>query len=91
MDVILTKFLDTGLVLPKNLLDICRGAIAAADPYDLGWKSENETPLMKIGILRHNDEVVSTSKFPDDRVICFPQAHEAHMGRTGVDSLQGFY
>ena len=73
VDVILTKFQDTGLMLPKNLFDICRGAIATADPYDLGWKSENETSLMKIGILRHDDEAVITGKFPNCRVIRVPQ------------------
>ena len=75
-------------MLPKNLFDICRGAISAADPYDLGWKPENETALMKIRILRHNDEVVITGIFPNDRVICVPQTYQAHMRRTGLDSLQ---
>ena len=75
-------------MLPKNLFDICRGAIATADPDDLGWKSENETSLMKIGILRHDDEVVIAGKFPNYGVICVPQTHEAHVRRTGVDSLQ---
>jgi len=88
VDVILTEFQDTGLTLPKNLLDICRGAIAKADPYDLGWKSENETSLVKIGILRHDDEVVFTGKFPNCCVICVPQTKQPHMRRTGVDSLQ---
>jgi len=88
VDVILTEFKDTGLTLPKNLLDIYRGAIATADPYDLGWKSQNETSLMKIGILRHDDEVVITGKFPNYCVICVPQTKLPHMRRTGVDSLQ---
>jgi hypothetical protein len=89
VDVILTKFQDTGLTVPKNLFDISGGAIATADPYDLGWKSENETSLMKIGILRHNDEVVITGKLPNHCVICLPQTHEAHMRRTGIYGLQG--
>ncbi len=76
-------------MLPKNLFDICRGAIATADPDDFGWKSENETSLMKIGILRHDDEAVIAGKFPNYGVICVPQTYEAHMGRTGVGSLQG--
>jgi len=88
VDIILTEFQDTGLALPKNRLDICRGAIAKADPYDLGWKSENETSLMKIGILRHDDEVVITGKFPNYGVVCVPQTQQPHMRRTGVDSLQ---
>jgi hypothetical protein len=88
VDVILTKSEDAGLMLPKYLFDICCGAIAKADPDDLRWKSENKTPLMKIGILRHDDEVVSTGKFPDYSVICVPQSHEAHVRRTGVDDLQ---
>jgi len=88
VDVILTKFQDTGLALPKNLFDICRGAIAKADPNDLGWKSENETSLMKIGILRHDDEVLIAGKFPNYGVICVPQTKVPHMRRTGVDSLQ---
>jgi hypothetical protein len=88
VDIILTKFQDTGLALPKNLFDICRGAIAKADPYDLGWKSENETSLMKIGILRHDDEVVITGKFPNHCVICVPQTKLPHMRGTGVDSLK---
>ena len=88
VDIILTKFQDTGLALPKNLFDICRGAIATADPYDLGWKPENETSLMKIGILRHDDEVVITGKFPNHCVICVPQTQQPHARRTGVDSLK---
>jgi hypothetical protein len=86
--VILTKPKDTGLALPKNLFDIGRGAIAKADPYDLGWKSENETSLMKIGILRNDDEVVTTSKFPNHSVICVPQTKQPHMRRTGVEGLK---
>jgi hypothetical protein len=86
--VILTKFKDAELTLPKNRFDICRGAIAKAHPYDLGWKSENETSLMKIGILRHDDEVVITGKFPNYCVICVPQTKQPHMRRTGVDSLK---
>ena len=89
MDFILAKLPDTGLMLPNNLFDICRGAIATADPDDLGWKSENEASLMKVGILRHNDKAVITGKLPDDGVICVPQTHEPHMRRTGVDGLQG--
>jgi len=73
VDVILTKFQDAGWTPPKDLFDIGRGAIAPADPDDLGWKSENETSLMKIGILGHDDEVVVTGKFPNDGVICVPQ------------------
>jgi hypothetical protein len=88
VDVILTEFKDARLMLCKNLLDISRGAIATANPYHFGWKSENETSLMKIGILRHNDEVVFTGKFPDHGVIRVPQAHNAHMRRTWVDCLQ---
>jgi hypothetical protein len=88
VDVILTKFQDTGLTLPKNLFDIRRGAIATADPYDLGWKSEDETSLMKIGILRHDDEVVITGKFSNYGGICVPQTKQPHMRRTGVDSLK---
>jgi hypothetical protein len=64
-------------------------AIAKADPYDLGWKSENETSLMEIGILRHDDEVVIAGKFPNDGVISVAQTHQAHMRRTGVDGFQG--
>ena len=88
VDVILRKLQDTGLTLPKDLFDICCGAIAAADPDDLRWKSENETALMKIGILRHDDEVVIPGKFPNDCVIYVQQTQQSHMGRTGVDSLQ---
>jgi hypothetical protein len=88
VNFIFTKFENAGSMLPEDLFDICRGAIAAADPYNLGWKPENETPLMKIGILGHNDEVVITGIFPNDRVICVPQTHQAHMRRTGVYSLQ---
>jgi hypothetical protein len=43
---------------------------------------------MKIGILRHDDEVVITGKFPNYYVICVPQTQQPHMRRTGVDSLQ---
>jgi hypothetical protein len=75
VDVILTKFQDTGLAFPQNLFNICGGAIATADPDDLGWKSEDETTLMKIRILRHNDEVVFTGKLPNYGVIRVPQTH----------------
>ena len=88
VDVILTEFKDARLMLCKNLLDISRGAIATANPDDLGWKSEKETSLMKIGILRHDDEAVVTGKFPNHGVICIAQTHQAHMSRTGVDTLQ---
>jgi hypothetical protein len=71
---ILTKLKDTGLMLPKNPFDIRRGAIAKADPDDLGWKTENETSLMEIGILRHDNEAVITGKFPNYGVICVAQA-----------------
>ena|SRR5208337_4512008 len=88
VDIILTKVQDTGLALFKNRFDICRGAIAKADPYNLGWKSENETSLMKIRILRRDDEVVITGKFPNYSVICVPQTKKPHMRRTGIGSLQ---
>jgi hypothetical protein len=69
---ILTKLKDMGLMVPKDLLDICRGAVATADPDDLGWKSKKETSLMKVGILRHDDEVVIAGIFPDHGVIRVP-------------------
>ncbi len=75
-------------MLGKNLFDICCGAIATADPDDLRGKTEKETSLMKIGILRHDDEAVITGKFPNHGVIRVPQTYEAHMRRTGVDGLQ---
>jgi len=75
-------------MLPKNPFDIRRGAIAKADPDDLGWKTENETSLMEIGILRHDNEAVITGKFPNHGIICVAQTKQPHMGRTGVDSLQ---
>ena len=75
-------------MLPKNPFDIRRGAIAKADPDDLGWKTENETSLMEIGILRHDNEAVITGKFPNHGVIRVAQTHEAHVRRTGVGSLQ---
>jgi hypothetical protein len=77
-----------GLALPKDLFDIRCGRIATADPYDLGWKPENKTSLMKIGILRHDDEFVATGKLPDYVVICVPQTKLPHMRRTGVGSLK---
>jgi len=72
VDIILTKFEDTGLTLRENLFEGFRRAIAKSDPYDLGWKTEKETSLMKIGILRHDDEVVIASKLPNYGVICIP-------------------
>ena len=91
MDIILTKFEDTALTLRENLFEGFRRAIAKSDPYDLGWKTEKETSLMKIGVLLHDDEVVIAGKFPNYRVICIAQTNEAHMGRTGVESFQGFH
>jgi hypothetical protein len=72
VDVILTKFEDAALMVLKNLFDVRCGAIATADPYDLGWKSENEAALVKIGILRHDDEAVITGIFPNYGVIRVP-------------------
>ena len=79
MEVVLTKSTDGRLVLAKNPFDICRGTIAQADPDDLGWKSENETSLMKIGVLRNDDERVIAGIFPNYGVICIPQTYEAHV------------
>jgi hypothetical protein len=81
--VILTKLKDTGLTFPKNFFDICRGAIATADPNHLGWKSEDETSLMKIGILRHDNEIMIAGKFPNCCVIGVPQTEKPHVRRTG--------
>jgi hypothetical protein len=86
--VILAEFQDTGLTFRKDPLDIRRGTIATTDPNDLGWESEKETSLMKIGILRDNDEVVIAGKFPDYGIIRVPQTLEAHVGRARVDRLQ---
>jgi hypothetical protein len=86
--VIVTEFEDAGLMLLENSFDIYCRAIAQADPDDLGWESEQEAPLMKIGILGHDNEAVIAGKSPNYRVICVPQAHEAHMGRTGIGTLQ---
>ena len=86
--VIFTKFKDTCLTLLKNLFDIRRRTIATADPNDLGWKSENKTSLMKIGILGHDNEIVNAGKFPNYCVICVPQTEEPHVRRTGVDNLK---
>jgi hypothetical protein len=88
VEVILAKFEDTGLTLPENSFDICCGAIAKTDPDDLGRRSEKETSLMKIGILRHDDKVVITGKSPDYSVICVPQTKEPHMRRAGVNNLK---
>ena len=79
MEVVVTKLEDVRLVLAKNPFDICRGTIAQADPDDLGWKSENETSLMKIGVLRNDDERVIAGIFPNYGVICIPQTYEAHV------------
>jgi hypothetical protein len=73
LDIILTKFEDAGLTLAKHFLDIYRGAITKPDPDDFRGKSEKETSLMKIGVLRHDDELVIAGKFPDYGVICVPQ------------------
>ena len=79
MEVVLTKSTDGRLVLAKNPFDICRGTIAQADPDDLGWKSENETSLMKIGALRHDDEAVIAGIFPNCGVIGVSQTYEPHV------------
>src|ERR1700756_4703370 len=75
---------DGWIHLPaQSPFDIRCGAIATAVPNGLGWKSEDETSLMEIGILRHNNEVVMAGKFPNDGVIRVPQTHkpEKNLGR----------
>lgn len=88
VDVIPTEFPDAGFVLAKDLLNLRSGAVAAANPDHLGWKPEKETPLMKVRILRYDNKVVSTGKFPDNSIICIAQADEAHMRRTGIRGLK---
>jgi hypothetical protein len=79
VDIILTELKDRGLSVREKLFDILRGTIAMADPNDLGRKSENETSLMKIGILGYDNKIVVTRKFPYYGVICIPQAEQPHM------------
>ena len=79
VEVVLTELEEVRLVLAKNPFDICRGTIAQADPDDLGWKSENETSLMKIGALRHDDEAVIAGIFPNYGVIGVSQTYEPHV------------
>ena len=66
-------------MLGEDLLDSCGWTIAEADPDNFGGKPENETSLMKIGVLRNDDVAVVAGIFPDYSVIGVSQTDEPHV------------
>jgi hypothetical protein len=49
---------EIGVSFAKRSGDLTGGAVAAPNPHHLRWVTEQKGPLMKVRILRHDDEVV---------------------------------
>ena len=72
----------------EKRFDHGRGAVADSNPDHLRWVAKEKAALMKIGIFRHDDEIVLGGIPPDVGVIGRTKPHIAHVRGVGVIVLE---
>jgi hypothetical protein len=56
---------DENAVVAQNLFHSLGSAVAAAQPDDLGWRSEKATALHEVAVLSNDAKIIRPRIFPD--------------------------
>src|SRR5690242_17375047 len=67
----LDKLANNLVTRSQKIRDHARGAIADAQPNELGWKAEDDGSLVEICILRNNSKSMFFGPVPNDTVVGF--------------------
>lgn len=78
------------MLSPEYPKDVARRSIPAAKPDDSWRKAEQETPLVKIRVVRYHDVVVLAIVFPDGFIVGVLEAQQSDVTRIGIHVFELF-
>jgi hypothetical protein len=73
---------DVVYSFPQQTLDVSRRTVAQAKPYDLWWRSTQDTQAMKVLVLCHEHATVLHGQLPHDWIGRSAFAKETNMQAT---------
>ncbi len=76
------------LVSCDKLNELMSGAVTDTEPDNLGWMTIEQTPLLKIGVLRNDGEAVRTGILPNVLVRKATQPALADVRAVGKERRQ---
>lgn len=78
------KLADGVAARTQKRLDIARGAVASTNPHDLGRVAVQEAPLVEVGVLGNDRQVLARSVDPAGFVVGLGETHVSHVNAAGV-------
>jgi hypothetical protein len=90
VNAVVAEVLNGRPVVSQNFFDLAGGTVAATNPYDLGWKSSQETSLVKVRILRNNRVSMGPGVVPDGLIVSALMANKPHVSGSWIKACQVF-
>jgi Sulphur oxidation protein SoxZ len=75
-------------MLSHQLLDCVSSAIAPSEPHNFGWRTGEDTALVEIGVLRHDDEPIGARPVPHSGIVGPIQSDLLNVRRLGKNVRQ---